>query len=475
MADLQDETGSTAEVGDEESAARRGRRRRPRGAPSSGPPTTGTGAGSGRPSGRAAATGPGAALGPDADPDAGLGPDAALDPGLDFAFGAEPGPGNGTGSGTAPADPGAAGAPAPGRRTGPAGPPEEPADPLTRAHAFLAGHPVADGHSGLPWAVRHLPDDDLELGEGAVATDVPRMRQGHVGALFWSLHLPGERPAERPVDATLAQLDLVKNVAQAHPEWLRLVDSAGQTTDARNRGRVAVLIGPAEAPAIGDSLAVLRSLAALGLKVLTLSGTSWAGEDGLTRFGEEVVREMNRLGVLADLSGASEATVRRAVTVSRAPVLFTRSAAGALHPHPHNLSDEVLRELGTAEGLCLVPLGAGRTGPAVRDIADHLDHVRTVAGPECVGLSCTYDADAAYPDGAAEASRHPELVAELFVRGWTETEVELLTWGNVQRVLRSADFTARAAQERRGPSRARITDLDGTARGRVGPETPQVY
>jgi microsomal dipeptidase-like Zn-dependent dipeptidase len=337
---------------------------------------------------------------------------------------------------------------------------EAPDDPLTRAHAFLADHPVADGYSGLPWALRHLPGYDLELGEGTVATDVPRMRRGHVGALFWSLHLPEGRTGERAVDATLEQLDLVRNAVHAHPDWLRLVDSAGQTTDARNCGRVAVLLGPAGAPAIGDSLAVLRSLAALGLKALTLTGTSWAGEAGLSRFGEEVVREMNRLGVLPDLSGATEATIHRAVTVSRAPVLFTRSAARALCPHPANLPDDILEALGAAGGLCLVPLTAEQTGPSVRDVADHLDHVRAVAGSECVGLSGTYDSGADHPQDLADASGYPHLVAELLTRGWSGTELALLTWGNVQRVLRSADFTARAAQERREPSRARIGELD---------------
>ena len=198
------------------------------------------------------------------------------------------------------------------------------AAPLDRAHAILAAHPVADGYSGLPWALRHLPWYDLELGENTVDTDVPRMRRGHVGALFWALHLPEGLAGDRAVGATLEQLDLVKTVARSHPEGLRLAGTAGQVTDARNCGRIAVVLGPASASAIGDSLAILRVLQSLGLRVLTLAGTSWASEAGLTRFGEEVVREMNRLGVLADLSGASPATISRAVTISKAPVLCTR-------------------------------------------------------------------------------------------------------------------------------------------------------
>ncbi|MFF9771614.1 dipeptidase [Streptomyces sp. NPDC014636] len=334
------------------------------------------------------------------------------------------------------------------------------ADLLARAHALLAEHPVADGYSGLPWALRHLPWYDLELGEAAVDTDMPRLREGHVGALFWSLHLP-EGPGDGcAVAAALEQLDLVRTVIEAHPEGLRLVRTAGQIIDARNRGRVAVVLGPAPGAALEDSLGILRVLRDLGLHVLTLAGTAWAGPSGLTRFGEEVVREMNRLGVLADVTGASPATVERTLALSKTPVLCTRSAARALRPHPANLPDELLVALGAAKGLCMVPLTAEQTGPTVPDVADHLDHVRDVAGPECVGLSGTYDSGVVHPRDLADASRYPHLIAELLRRGWSETELALLTWGNVQRVLRSADFTARAAQHRRDPSTVRIGDLD---------------
>ncbi|MCZ4606888.1 dipeptidase [Streptomyces sp. Lzd4kr] len=334
-------------------------------------------------------------------------------------------------------------------------------DLLARAHRLLAAHPVADGYSGLPWALRRLPWFDLELGESAVDTDVPRMREGHVGALFWALHLPEALDGDRAVGATLEQLDLVKTVVRAHAEGLRLADTPGPITDALHSGRVAVLPGPAGAAALGDSLGILRSLHGLGLRALTLSGVSWASESGLTRFGEEVLREMNRLGVLADLSGASADTVRRACAVSKAPVLCARSAARALRPHPANLPDDLLAELSAVRGLCMVPLTAEQAGPSVRDVADHLDHVREIAGPGCVGLSGTYDAGAAHPQDLSDASCYPHLVAELLRRGWSETDIALLTWGNVQRVLREADFTAREAQRRRAPSTMKIAELDG--------------
>ncbi|MEZ3181527.1 dipeptidase [Streptomyces pimonensis] len=335
------------------------------------------------------------------------------------------------------------------------------AEPLIRARAVLAAHPVADGYSGLPWALRRLPWYDLDLGESAVDADVPRLRKGRVGAVFWSLDLPEAGDGDRAVGATLEQLDLAKAVVAAHDEGLCPAHTAGEVADARSRGRVAVLFGPAGAAALGDSLGVLRSLHTLGLRVLTLTGVSWAGAEGLTRFGEEAVREMNRIGMIVDLSYASAPTIRRVLTVSRAPVLFSRSAARALRSHPANLPDELLAEAGRAKGLCMVPLTAEQSGPTVRDVADHLDHVRTVAGPECVGLSGTYDTGSAHPQELADTSCYPRLIAELLRRGWDESEVALLTWGNVQRVLREAHFTAHVAQQRRPPSTATIADLDG--------------
>ncbi|MFK0156950.1 dipeptidase [Streptomyces sp. NPDC090493] len=331
---------------------------------------------------------------------------------------------------------------------------------LERAHALLEAHPVADGYCGLPRALGALPWYDLELGETAVATDVPRLREGHVGALFWSLDLPAREWGDRAVGATLEQLDLVRRVVEMHPEGLRLVRTAGQVIDARNCGRVAVVLGPASAAAVGDSLGILRVLQSLGLRVLSLAGAVWAGEAGLTRFGEEVVREMSRLGVLADLSGAPEAALARVLALSKTPVLCTRSAAAAVRPHPANLSDELLGQLGEHKGVCMVPLSAEQTGPTVPDVADHLDHVRVVAGPECVALSGTFDSGAAHPRDLDDTSRYPHLIAELLRRGWSETELSLLTWGNVQRALRSADFTARATQRRRDPSPPRPADTE---------------
>lgn len=339
-------------------------------------------------------------------------------------------------------------------RPAPAGP--VPADagtasaPPTPPHDLLARHPVADGYCGLPQVLRTLPWYDLELGESAVEADLPRLRAGGTGAQLWAPHMD----PDAPVTSTLEQIDLITNIVSRHPEDLRLARSASDTADARAHGRIAVLVGPAPASAAADSLGTLRSLHALGLRALTLSGTSWASDDGLTRFGEEVVREMNRLGLLIDLTGASAATADRVLAVSKAPVVLTRSGARALNHHPDNAPDELLGALGENRGLCLVPCSADRTGPALRDLADHIDHVRRLAGPESVGLSGTYDTGDAHPEGLADVAGYPALIAELQARGWTDADLALLTWGNVQRVLRSTEFAARAARHRRGPSTA---------------------
>ncbi|WP_428952872.1 membrane dipeptidase [Streptomyces sp. cg35] len=339
--------------------------------------------------------------------------------------------------------------PTPPASPSPESSPESDPEP-TAARDLLALHPVADGYCGLPGTLRALPYYDLELGESSVEADLPRLRAGGTGALLWALHVS----TDRPVTSALEQIDLVNHVVARYPEGLRLARSASETADARSHGRIAVIIGPAPAAAAGDSLGTLRALHGLGLRALTLSGASWASEDGLTPFGEEIVRELNRLGMLVDLTGASEATAVRALAVSKAPTILSRSGARALNSHPDNLSDELLAALGASKGLCLVPCSAARTGPALRDVADHLDHVRRVAGPESVGLSGMYDTGDAHPEGLTDAAGYPALIAELLDRGWPEPDLALLTWGNVQRVLRGAEFTARAARQRRGPSTA---------------------
>lgn len=344
--------------------------------------------------------------------------------------------------------------------------------PDERARALLAAHPVVDGYNGLALALRHTSAHDLELGEGALDTDLPRIRAGGVGAQFWSLLVP-EEAAEpnRAISATLELIDLVRSLIADCPEGLRLALGAGDLADARNCGRVGSLLGPVSGASLGDSLGTLRGYHALGVRCAALAGASWA-DGGLTRFGQEMVREMNRLGVLVDLTGASPATMRAALAATKAPVLLSHSAAGALTGHPANVPDDVLPLLRANNGVCMVSFApdqvtrsSGR--PGMRDVADHVEHIRDLAGPECVGLAGTYGREAHAPRtaGLEDSSGYPRLIAELFGRGWDDTEVAALTWGNAARVVRDAEFTAREARRRRGPATATREELDGPATG----------
>lgn len=358
-------------------------------------------------------------------------------------------------------------------------------DPLSRAHALLAAHPVFDGHNALPWALRlHHGDDltpghyyDLDYGEPAVSTDIPRLRQGRVGAQFWSVQVPTALSGDHAISATLEQIDFVYQLVRAYPEALRLAMSADDVTECRNRGRIACLLGSAGGQIIDSSLGALRALHTLGVRSMLLTpdrNTPWADAaadtpcaGGLTAFGEEVVREMNRLGMLIDLSYASTDTMRHTLSITKAPVFLNRCAARNLTNHRHNVPDDVLAQLPRNGGICMVTFAPQRvTGPVgaatVEDVADHLDHVRNVAGAAHVGLGAGFDTDPAEgrPQGLEDVSGYPRLLAELITRGWSFSDLAGLTWGNALRAMRGAEFAAREARHRRGPSTATIDRLD---------------
>ncbi|WHM38418.1 dipeptidase [Streptomyces sp. BPTC-684] len=340
-------------------------------------------------------------------------------------------------------------------------------DVRTRIHALLRAHPVADGYNTLAQVLVNTPWHDLELGESSLDTDIPRMRHGGVGAQFWSLMVAADCPD--PVSATLERVDRLRTLVDACPEGLRLAQAVGDLADARNHGRIASLFGPVAAHALGDSLGTVRAYHALGVRAVALTATTSWTRAGLTRFGQEVVRELTRLGMLIDLSGAAPETVRQTLGCAKAPLIFTRSAARALTDHPLNVTDELLDGFAENGGVCLVSFApaqvarAGRPG-CVLDVADHIEHLRDVVGPGHIGLSGGYGLKAGAPRtvGLEDASRYPVLLAELIGRGWDDTDLAALTWGNLARVIRDVDFAARAAQPRRGPSTATIEDLDPT-------------
>lgn len=244
--------------------------------------------------------------------------------------------------------------------------------------------------------------------------------------------------------ATLDRIDAVSTLIASCPEVLRLVTGADGMAEARDSGRIAPLLGPVAGAALADSLGTLRAYHALGVRSVTVAGAHWTAT-GLTPFGESVIREMNRLGVLVDLSGAAEETMDRVLTVTRAPVILSRSAARVLTDHPDNVCDDILRRLRANRGVCMVSFAPDQVchddQPAsLRDVADHVEHVRALAGPESVGLAGSYGTavDAPHTIGLEDGSCYPNLIAELLHRDWSEADIAALTWGNAARVVREA-------------------------------------
>lgn len=390
-----------------------------------------------------------------------------------------------------------------------------------RIRALLATAPVLDGHNDLAWEMRRRVRYDtarLDLTVDQTATglhtDLVRLAAGGVGAQYWSVYVSTELPSDTYVAATLEQIDFIRRWAADHPDRLALVTSADQVEAARAAGRIACLIGMEGGHSIACSLAVLRTMYDLGARYLTLThsrNTPWADSatdepkvGGLSRFGREVVREMNRLGMLVDLSHVAPTTMHAALDTSTAPAFFSHSSARALCDHPRNVGDDVLTRVRDTDGLVMVtfvpwflrpdwrgwitelvaleerllaayPQDSPEYGQArdawlaaspkppieVADVADHVEHVREVAGVGCVGLGGDFDGMPVTPAGLSDVAGYPALLAELAGRGWSDAELAQLTWHNALRVLRDTEAAARAARRERGPSLATYADLDG--------------
>ncbi|MER7218430.1 dipeptidase [Streptomyces eurythermus] len=390
---------------------------------------------------------------------------------------------------------------------------------LEEARELLREFPVVDGHNDLPWALREQVRYDLDALDIAgdrrdrLHTDLPRLRAGGVGAQYWSVYVPAEQPD--PVAATLEQIDCVRRMLERYPADLAPARTAADLETARAEGRIASLMGAEGGHSIANSLGTLRALHALGVRYMTLthnSNVDWADSatdepraGGLTAFGREVVGEMNRLGMLVDLSHVAATTMRDALDASAAPVIFSHSSARAVCDHPRNIPDDVLERLPANGGVAMVTfvpkfvLQAAVDWTAAADenlrahglhhldtspeamrlhrafeerhprpvatvsvVADHLDHMREVAGIDHLGIGGDYDGTAFTPDGLDDVSGYPNLVAELLDRGWSRTDLAKLTWRNAVRVLGAAEDVARGLQATRGPSLATIGELDGT-------------
>ena len=384
-----------------------------------------------------------------------------------------------------------------------------------RIAALLADHPVFDGHNDIAWALRKQVGYDLDARDLAVRqplqhTDIPRLRAGGVGAQFFSVYVPGTLPPAEAVVAVLEQIDCVARIVARYPETFGSARSAAQVRQVMASGRIAALMGAEGGHSIAGSLAVLRMLHRWGVGYLTLThnqhpvtvdGTPWADAatappvaGGLSDFGRQVVREMNQLGMLVDLSHVATTTMNDALDVSAAPVIFSHSSCRAVTDHVRDVPDTVLRRLAAAGGVLMVTfvpdfvsqrcadhsaahdarrreLGLPMTTvytqdpvePAdpqsvaalraweadhprpvatLADVADHLDHAREVAGPAHLGLGGDYDGVKSLPVGLADVSGYPALLAELADRGWSSADLAGLTSGNILRVLQAAQDAA---------------------------------
>jgi len=394
---------------------------------------------------------------------------------------------------------------------------------VTAARELLSRHPILDGHNDLPWTLRVADELDLDTTDlaapvASTQTDLPRLARGGVGAQFWSVFVPADLEGEVAVTTTLEQIDLVHELIRRYPDALELALTAADAERIMAAGRVASLIGAEGGHSIGSSLGTLRALYALGVRYMTLthnrnlpwadSATDEPSAGGLTAFGREVVREMQRLGMLVDLSHVSPDTMRDALDTAEGPVLFSHSSALAICDHPRNVPDEILARLPGNGGTCMVNFVPPFISQACRDwaeeftedmkrrgfdlknvpgrgqlkaeraaweaehprprvtlaeVADHVEHVREVAGVDHVGIGGDYDGVDWLPEGLEDVSRYPALIAELLDRGWSEADCGKLASGNVLRTMRDAEAAARAISARRGPSRSRIEDLDRSA------------
>ena len=379
----------------------------------------------------------------------------------------------------------------------------DPAPTLVdRARALLREHPLIDGHNDLPWAIRQ---DDRAAGDPARYdltgptpghTDLARLRAGGVGGQFWSVFVPAETGGGY-ARMQLEQLDLARRMIARYPDDLALCRTADEVEAAFAAGRIASLLGMEGGHVLEGSLGALRAYRDLGAAYMTLThnrNTEWAesatdepAHGGLTGFGREVVREMNRIGMLVDLSHVAPSTMADALDVSKAPVIFSHSSARAVCDVPRNVPDDILRRLPANGGVCMVTFVAGfvsqaaadavipahteisrrSTGitdvgelrairdevlggievplPTVADVADHVDHVARVAGVEHVGIGGDFDGSIIWPIGLEDVSGYPLLFAELLARGWADDDLVRLAGGNILRVLRAAESPGRPA------------------------------
>lgn len=405
----------------------------------------------------------------------------------------------------------------------------QPTDPALKARIdkVLAKTPLIDGHNDVPWGIRQrvgVHPDRIDLGKDTsglkeadgpgMHTDIARLKTGRLGAQFWSVYIPSSFDGPIAVEMTLEQIDIAKSLAQRYPATFEMAYTADDIVRIHKAGRIASLVGIEGGHQIHDSLAVLRQMYAAGARYMTLThsaNTRWADSataapkfGGLSPFGRAVVGEMNRLGMLIDLSHVSEETMKDALEATQAPVIFSHSSARGLADHPRNVPDAVLSRVKANRGVVMVTFvpqflsfpraewAAGRTGEQARVgalyvgqperakaaleawekahpqppvtlalVADHIEHVAKVCGMDCVGIGGDFDGIPETPAGLDGVDKYPDLFAELARRGWSDADLAKLAGGNVLRAMREAEATAKKLQATTQPSYATVAELDG--------------
>lgn len=385
------------------------------------------------------------------------------------------------------------------------------ATPEETAAAALKAAPVWDGHNDVPEQLRDRTGDvlagfnfvdttgtaDPAKGRIAMHTDLTRLRKGRVGAQFWSVYVSARLTDQQAVQAVMEQIDVAKRLVAAYPKDLQLATSSAEVTQAMKAGKIASLLGMEGGYAIGNSLGVLRQFRELGVRYMTLTHyktTSWADSatdapqhGGLTDFGKTVVREMQRIGMLVDLSHVSEGTMMAALDVAQAPVIFSHSGARAIDDHPRNVPDAVLTRVKANGGIVMAVTLPAYVSSKVRDwelartaqkamldaryvaepdkakaelaawvkanpmptatlsdLADHIDHIVKVAGIDHVGLGADFDGMETTTEGMPDVSGYPALFVELARRGYSQADLQKIASGNVMRVLKAAEAYAAA-------------------------------
>jgi membrane dipeptidase len=400
-------------------------------------------------------------------------------------------------------------------------------DYLARARALHAQSLLIDGHNDYPWALRehdparNLDGLDISKPQPSIMTDIPRLKAGGVGGQFWSVYTPVELQGQAAVTATLEQIDIVHRMMRKYPESFELALSADDIERIHKSGRIASLIGMEGGHSIDNSLADLRMFYKLGARYLTLThtaNTAWADSangpaehHGLTAFGEAVVKEMNWLGMLVDLSHVSPETMEDALRVTEAPVIFSHSDARALNDHIRNVPDDILKLLPKNGGVIMVTFVPGFVSPKVNawnkaqtaeedrlkainpdaavvkagvakwtaanpapqatigEVADHIDHIRKVAGIDHIGIGSDFDGITQTVQGLDNVSTYPLLTAELLKRGYSDGDVKKILGQNVLRVFHDAEKIARRLQAQRGPSTAVIATAAQPSTAAQGP------